>query len=95
MLEDARARTVLASDKGDDRMTSESSEADVRNEEIARIIGLGDVYFVENGRYPSKVRIGQAVAERAFPPNVREAVTPYFIIVLDEALQPEEISLDP
>ena len=86
---------MFASDEGNDRMDCESSEKDARNEEIFNIIGLGDQYFLDNGRYPSKARIGKAVAKRAFPPNVREAVTQYFIIVLDDSLQPEKIALDP
>jgi hypothetical protein len=76
-------------------MSRESSEADIRNEEIAHIVELSDEYLLAKGRYPSKARIGKAIAERAFPPYAREAITPYFIIVLDDSLQDEEIVLDP
>ncbi len=75
-------------------MTDESSEADVRDEEIIRIVELADEYYVKYGRYPSRVRIGKVVAESAFPPGVREATTRYLTIVLDDSLQPEEIVLD-
>jgi len=65
-----------------------------RQREMQRIVELADLYHVEHGRFPSRIRIGRALAARAFPRNPRMAVMPDFTVVQDDALQSEAHAFD-
>jgi hypothetical protein len=64
-----------------------------RQEEMRKLISQGDQYKLTH-KYPARMRVGRAIAARAFPKGATTAVTPEFHIELDIALPPEHVAMD-
>ena len=65
-----------------------------RHSEFQKITLQADRYRILNGRYPAKIRVGRAVASRAFPKGATTAVTLDFHVEMDDSLDPEEVVMD-
>ena len=75
-------------------MVSDDTQMVRRDSEMRSLHRLADSYFVQNGRFPSRIRVGPGVARRLFPPGSSMAVTANFAIEEDNALPSEEVAFD-
>jgi hypothetical protein len=65
-----------------------------RGREMQKIIDRADSYFVQHGRFPSKIRVGANIGKRLFPAGSDRAVTPDFTVELDKNLGLDELAID-
>jgi hypothetical protein len=73
-------------------MVSDDTQMVQRDSEMRSLHRLADSYFIQNGRFPSRIRVGPGVARRLFPSGSGVAVTADFTIEEDNALPPEEVA---
>ena len=66
-----------------------------REHEVQSLVALGDTFFVEHGRFPSKIRVGEEIARHLIPPGARRVAIPHYTVEWDPALGAEDVRLDP
>jgi hypothetical protein len=75
-------------------VSEEAALPDAYHDALQRLVDLTDEYYLQNGRFPSLVRVGVAFGRTILKADAVAAQYPDFLVEIDEKLDPNEVVID-